>query len=185
MPSSSDVEPRRFWTAQQSADEKATRHVAYVTMQDAEARAEIVSVLERAGWAVIPQPTGFHLLQSIADVVEGRYTWLDPMLIVIDAYARGCAGTTIAAGLRDLGIEIPIVLITTPGQRVPVTTDAALRVITSSDAPAVVQELARGHLDALDSPDLAHRPLAERLEPGERARFVVDYRGAGTVGRPA
>jgi hypothetical protein len=102
---------------------------------------------------VIPQPTGFHLLQSIADVIEGKYTWLDPMLIVIDAYAPGCAGTTIAAGLRELGIKIPIVLITRPGQQVPITTDEALRIVDSNDAVSAVADLAnaRGSLTR-DSP---------------------------------
>lgn len=129
-----------MWT---SEPRQTSRPVAYISMQDQTARTQIVSVLERAGWAVVPQPTGFHLLQSIADVIDGRYTWLDPMLIVIDAYARGCAGTTIAAGLRELGIKIPIVLITSPGQRVPITTDEALRIVESSDAVSVVEALAR------------------------------------------
>jgi hypothetical protein len=164
MPHSSNSEPRRFWTARQSKDGQATRPVAYVTMQDAGARADIVATLERLGWAVIPQPTGFHLLQSIADVVEGEYTWLEPMLIVIDAYARGCAGTTIAAGLRDLGIEIPIVLITTPGQVVPVTTDEALRIVEPSDAPAVVAELARSRPSAVGRSSLRDPTL--RTEGG-------------------
>ncbi len=142
MPHSTNSEPRRFWTAPQARQNQASRPVAYVTMQDAAARRDVISILERAGWAVIPQPTGVHLLQSIADVVEGKYTWLDPTLIVIDAFARGCSGTSIAAGLRDLGIVIPIVLVTAPGQRVPVTTDEALRIVPLTDARRVVQELA-------------------------------------------
>jgi FixJ family two-component response regulator len=144
MPHSSNSEPRRFWTARQSRTQ-AIRPVAYVTMQDAGARAEVFSILERAGWAVIPQPTGFHLLQSIADVVEGSCRWLDPMLIVIDAYARGCSGATIAAGLRELGVKIPIVLVTTAGQRVAVTTDDALSIADTSDVPGVVEKLAAAH----------------------------------------
>jgi hypothetical protein len=139
-----------MWTAD---SRQPSRRVAYVTMHDASARADIVATLERAGWVVIPQPTGFHLLQAIADVVEAKYTWLDPMLIVIDAYARGCAGTTIAAGLRELGIEIPIVLVTRPGQPVPVATDEALRIVDSSSAADVVAELARPRFGtARDSP---------------------------------
>ena len=96
---------------------------------------------------MITQPTDFHLLQSIADVIEGKFTWLDPMLIVIDAYAPGCAGTTIAAGLRELGIEIPIVLLTRPGQRVPLT-DEALRVVDTTDAATFISELATGSMCA-------------------------------------
>jgi hypothetical protein len=64
------------------------------------------------------------------------------MLIVIDAYAPGCTGTTIAAGLRELGLKIPIVLITKPGQRLPITTDEALHVVDSNDAISTVAKLA-------------------------------------------
>ncbi|HEY0481980.1 MAG TPA: hypothetical protein VGD37_30890, partial [Kofleriaceae bacterium] len=71
-------------------------------MQDAAARARITAALDRSGWTVIPQATGFHLIQSIAGLIEGHRAWLRPGLIVIDARSRGCAGTTIAAGLRDL-----------------------------------------------------------------------------------
>jgi hypothetical protein len=69
----------------------------------------------------------------MADVIEGEQTWRRPALIVIDAFARGCAGTTIALGLRDLGIAIPIVLVTAPGQPVPITsTDPMLHVVDSA-----------------------------------------------------
>jgi hypothetical protein len=138
-----------MWTV----EPKRNRPVAYVTMQDAQACAGIVENLERAGWLVIPQPTGFHLLEAIADVIEGKYTWLDPTLIVIDAFARGCTGTTIAAGLRELGIRIPIVLIAGPGQRVPMMADEALRIVESSEAASVVAELANAWRPAArDSP---------------------------------
>jgi FixJ family two-component response regulator len=136
-----------MWTVE------ARQPVAYVTMQDIGARAEIVDTLERAGWRVFQQPTGVHLLQAIADVIEGKCTWLDPTLIVIDAFARGCSGTTIAAGLRELGIKIPIVLITTPGHQVPITTDETLRIVDSRAAASAVAELANAsHPPARDSP---------------------------------
>ena len=96
------------------------RPVAYVSVQDRAARQQIVNVLERAGWAVIPQPSGFHLIQAIAGVIDGQQPWLRPGLIVVDARSRGCAGTTIAAGLRELGITIPIVLVedSVPAERI-------------------------------------------------------------------
>jgi CheY-like chemotaxis protein len=118
------------------------RPVAYVTMQDKAARAEIVTVLERSGWAVIPQPTGFHFIQSIAGVIEGHQTWLRPSLIVIDARSRGCSGVTIAAGLRELGITIPIVLVAAPGETLPVSPDETLRIVDSASAKAAVTEVA-------------------------------------------
>jgi hypothetical protein len=118
------------------------RPVAYVAMLERGARQRIVSALERASWAVIPQPTGFHLIQAIAGVIDGHQPWLRPGLIVVDARSRGCAGTTIAAGLRDLGITIPIVLIAAPGDALPVSPDQTLRIVDSDAAEGAVAELA-------------------------------------------
>jgi len=118
------------------------RPVAYVAMQDEAARQRITTVLERHGWAVIPQRSGFHLIRAIAGVIEGHQSWLRPGLIVVDARSRGCAGTTIAAGLRELGITIPIVLIAAPGETLPVSPDRTLRIVHSASAEKAVAELA-------------------------------------------
>lgn len=118
------------------------RPIAYVSLQDNAARQRIMGVLERAGWTVIPQPSGFHLIQSIAGMIEGHQPWLRPSLIVVDARSRGCAGTTIAAGLRDLGITIPIALIAAPGEDLPVSPDKTLRIVDSASAESAVFELA-------------------------------------------
>jgi CheY-like chemotaxis protein len=118
------------------------RPVAYVSIQDRAARQRIVQILERAGCAVIPQPSGFHLIQAIAGVIDGHQSWLRPGLIVVDARSRGCSGTTIAAGLRDLGITIPIVLIAAPGETLPVSPDKTLRIVDSAAAESTVAELA-------------------------------------------
>ncbi len=118
------------------------RPVAYVTLQDKAARAEIVTMLERSGWAVITQPTGFHLIQAISGVIEGHHVGLRPSLIVIDVRSRGCSGVTIAAGLRDLGVTIPIVLVAAPGDALPVSADETLRIVDAAAANTVVAELA-------------------------------------------
>lgn len=112
-------------------------------MQERAARQKIMNVLERGGWAVIPQPSGFHLIQSIAGVIDGQQAWLRPGLIVVDARSRGCAGTTIAAGLRDLGITIPIVLVAAPSESLPVSPDQTLRIVDSESAAQAVTELAK------------------------------------------
>lgn len=119
------------------------RPMAYLTMQDPAARTRIMGILERSGWAIIPQPTGFHLIQALAEVIEGQQSWLHPAMIVIDAWSRGCAGTTIAAGLRDLGITIPIVLIAAPGEALPIGPDDTLQIVDAANAERVVGELAR------------------------------------------
>jgi FixJ family two-component response regulator len=117
------------------------RPVAHVSIQDRAARQPIVDLLERAGWAVVPHATGFHLLQAIAEVIDGPAPWRQPGLIVVDARARGCAGTTIAAGLRDLGITIPIVLVAAPGEALPVSPDQTLRIVDRGAAGRTVAEL--------------------------------------------
>lgn len=87
--------------------------VVYITVRDPLCRARISDVLRRDGWTVVEQPTGFHLIQAIADVIDG-HPWRAPALIVVDARAPGCTGMTIAAGLRDLGIAIPVVVVRDP-----------------------------------------------------------------------
>ena len=118
------------------------RPVAYVSMQDAARRARVIAVLEGAGWTVVTQPSGFHVVHAIADVIEGRRAWLQPSLIVIDTHSPGCAGTTVALGLRELGIEIPIVLVGSPGETLPVSPDQMLRIVDASAADAAVAEIA-------------------------------------------
>lgn len=127
--------------------------IAYISMQDRAARSRLVAILERAGWAVIPQPTGFHLVRAIAGVIEGEQTWLRPGLIIVDAWSPGCAGTTIAAGLRDLGITIPIVLVAAPGERLPVSPDRTLRIVDAAGAAEAVEELSRARSVVLDAVD--------------------------------
>ncbi|HEX3758855.1 MAG TPA: hypothetical protein VHW23_09125 [Kofleriaceae bacterium] len=131
------------------------RPVAYLTVQDEATRAQISSALDRMGWAVIAQPTGFHLIQAIAGVIDGHHHWLRPGLIAIDAWSRGCAGTTIAAGLRDLGISIPIVLVAAPGENLPVSSDATLRIVDAASAVQAVTELAAGRLTGPPMPAAA------------------------------
>jgi sulfur carrier protein ThiS len=152
------------------ASDPCWRRVAYVAMNDQEARHRIVSVLARAGWAVIPQPSGFHLIRAIAGVIDGHQPWLRPGLIVVDARSRGCAGTTIAAGLRELGISIPIVLVAAPGEALPVSPDHSLRIVDDASAEQTVAELATGttRLGSQDRP-VARLANAQLLAEQPRA----------------
>lgn len=119
------------------------RPIACVALHDATARSRVHRILDQSGWTVLDQPTGFHVLQAIAGVIEGDHGWMRPGLIIIDAFSRGCAGTTIAAGLRELGIAIPIVLVTKPRQPLPlVPGDHALRIAQLDDVERIVAEIA-------------------------------------------
>lgn len=94
------------------------RPVVYITVRDPVCRTQVADALHGQGWTVIEQPTGFHLIQAIADVIEGHEPWRTPGLIVVDAIAPGCAGTTIAEGLRELGVAIPTVVVRDPAAAV-------------------------------------------------------------------
>jgi FixJ family two-component response regulator len=87
------------------------RPIAHVTIHDPACRTAVVDMLHRRGWAVVEQPTGLHLIHAISGIILGDDPWLQPGLIVADAAARGCSGESIAHGLRDLGVHIPVVVI--------------------------------------------------------------------------
>ena len=56
------------------------RTLAYVSLRDDAVRARVVATLDAAGWTVIEQPTGYHVLCSMAEVIEGAQTWRRPAL---------------------------------------------------------------------------------------------------------
>lgn len=87
------------------------RPVAYVSVDDEACRARLAGSLQRLGWTVNEQPSGFHVLAAIADLVDGPGGPATVGLIVVDEISRGCSGATLARGLRDLGRSVPIVLV--------------------------------------------------------------------------
>jgi hypothetical protein len=119
-----------------------TKRVAHLAVHDGECRARIRDVLARQDWDVVEHPTGFHLLQAIADLIDG-YPAEMPGLLVLDSRAHGCSGITIAVGLRELGVTIPLVLITRPGDPLPVSDELAFRVAGPTHVVADVAEVVR------------------------------------------
>jgi FixJ family two-component response regulator len=115
-------------------------NTAYIAIENPTERARIGDALHRRGWTVIEHATGFHLLSELADVIEGK-TERVPGLLVVDAITRGCSGLTIAAGLRDLGVPIPLVVIARPGMHLQETDHGGVRVVTSENALRVIDEI--------------------------------------------
>lgn len=112
------------------------RPSAFTAIADRSRAKRIVDALHRQGFLVHEHPTGFHLVSALADLIEGRATPC-PQLIVADVRSAGCSGATIANGLRDLGIEIPVILI---GDADPAP---SVFVVDDSTAITRVPELAR------------------------------------------
>jgi FixJ family two-component response regulator len=119
------------------------RPVVYVAVDDRACRAAIVDALHRQGWEAIEYPTGYHLIEATADLIDGRQPVVRPGLIVVDAMSRGCSGMTIAAGLRDLDVRIPVVIVARPGDAIVDSDDPMIRVVHASHAASAVAELAR------------------------------------------
>lgn len=118
------------------------RPVAYVAVRDPARRAEIADALHRQGWAAVEQPSGFHLLRSISEIIEGHRSWVRPGMIVVDAWSHGCSGVSIAAGLRELGVAIPIVLVKQPDDPIPLSPDGAVHIVDATDARTAIAAVA-------------------------------------------
>ena len=114
---------------------------ALVALADAVCRARVTRVLGERGWQVEPHPSGFHLVVALERLVAGEATVPWPSLIVVDAISAGCLGITLAAGLRELEVPVPIVLVDANGHAAE---DQARRIYTATPAiaPAVVAALA-------------------------------------------
>lgn len=147
------------------------RPVAYVALHDAATRRRLSEALRGDGWVVIDLPSGYHLVEDMADVLLGEHACLRPPdLVVVEAASPGCCGITIARGMRDLGWSVPVVLLRSSGPTDPPEpdpVDAALAVLPIDVAPDELVEVAR-----------RRRPLAS---PPAAARPVP----AGAVGAPA
>lgn len=118
----------------------SNRQLAYVALDDAREREAVILILTRAGWNTIATPSGFHVLHAIADVIEGASA-REPELIVIDAFARGCAGTTIARGLRELGIATRIVVVAPRMHEIELGSDPRTHVVAAGSTARTVAAL--------------------------------------------
>jgi DNA-binding NtrC family response regulator len=94
-----------------------------VAVRDRDCRSHVTKALRRLGWTVIEHASGFHVVRALSDVIIGNAIGPMPDLIVVDAISAGCSGVTIAAGFRDLGLAIPIILIA-PAEASEVPADA-------------------------------------------------------------
>jgi FixJ family two-component response regulator len=119
------------------------RPIAHVSVEDAACRAAIVDTLHRRGWSVVEQPTGLHLIHAISGLILGDKPWLRPGLIVADAAARGCSGLSIAAGLRDLGSRIPVVVVARAADELATRRAGPLTIVEPEHAARTIALLTR------------------------------------------
>ncbi len=82
-----------------------------VAVRDRDCRTSITRSLRRLGWTVNEHASGFHIVRALSELIIGDAVSRRPDLIVVDAISPGCSGVTIAAGFRDLGLAIPVIVI--------------------------------------------------------------------------
>jgi CheY-like chemotaxis protein len=110
--------------------------VAFVAIQDDERRREVADALRKDGWAVVDSKTGYHLVESLSGFILGDRPWIHPHLVVVDVHSPGCSGITISQGLRDLGWNTPVILLSRQGIT-PIHNfdEEQTRIILDSNAP--------------------------------------------------
>jgi hypothetical protein len=145
------------------------RPIVYIAVEDSVCQAAIVDALHRQGAAVLEFRTGFHLLGALADLIDGAGPSLRPGLVIVDAVLRGCSGMTIAAGLRDLELQIPVVVVATPGEPM-LDFDGPIQVVSSTRAASAIAEIARtlSPAHALDEAGLPEHVVAAPRSEGSR-----------------
>jgi FixJ family two-component response regulator len=119
-------------------NEPRWRRFAYVSVADANCRRSIVQTLIERGWCVETRSTVFHVLDDLCDVIIGKADRVGPGLIAMDLHARGCSGISVARGLRDLGVDIPVVLVAEHPQA---EADDALLVVSKTEAAKTIARL--------------------------------------------
>ena len=107
-----------------------------VAVRDRDCRTSITRSLRRLGWRVNEHASGFHIVQALSDVIIGDAVSPHPDLVVVDAISPGCSGVTIAAGFRDLGLGIPVIVIG-PREVSAVAADAHAHSVILVDPAAV------------------------------------------------
>jgi CheY-like chemotaxis protein len=123
--------------------------LALVAVRDHDRRESITRSLWQRGWTVLELASGIQIVQALADVIIGNPGAPLPDLVVVDSISAGCSGVTIAAGLRELQLDIRVVLIA-PSKSSELTPAAYAGSVILRDAVAasvaltVIAKLLRG-----------------------------------------
>jgi CheY-like chemotaxis protein len=158
------------------------RPLAHVAVRDGGLRSSITVALREQGWAVVESPSGYHLLQNIAEPLFANELWCRPQLVVVDAFSPGCSGLTIAQGLRDIGWAVPVVLIVYSSEhktRVASDPDNWVFVTDRDVALHTVMEVARHRLRrGVNSQPPAGGP-DEHIEQQREEQKLLNHLSAG------
>lgn len=125
----------------------STAPTCYTVIRDATTRRKISDSLAALGWSVVQPPTALDLLHELSGCILGDRPPRPVDLVVVEEAAPGCRGSTIARGLRELGISVPVALIATAPPPVipPEDPEQRVFVLEPEVAPWGVAAIARHH----------------------------------------
>jgi hypothetical protein len=127
---------------------RMTAPVSYIAIRDAALRARVASELATLGWHVVERPSGFHLVEELADVILERAPKPQVGLVVVEEPSPGCRGSSLALGLRELGIDVPITVVARRELAPAEIRDRGIVVVDPEHAPEVIPAIARQHAHA-------------------------------------
>lgn len=117
----------------------------YTAIRDESLRAELARSLARLGWRVVDRQTAFHLVEELADVILEQAPAPPIGMVVVDEPSPGCRGSSLARGLRDLGIEVPVTVVAPPEVAPPEAPEERIYVVEPRLAALAVPTIARHH----------------------------------------
>ncbi|HEU4726730.1 MAG TPA: hypothetical protein VFT22_02545 [Kofleriaceae bacterium] len=118
----------------------------YTAIRDEAIRTELASSLSKLGWRVVERQTGFHLVEALADVILEQAPRPAIGMVVVDERSPGCRGSSIARGLRELGIEVPVTVIAQRELAPAIAPDERIYVVEPEAAATTIPSIARDHL---------------------------------------
>jgi hypothetical protein len=118
----------------------------YTAIRDEVIRAQLATSLSKLGWRVVDRQTGFHLVEALADVILEQAPKPAIGMVVVDERSPGCRGSSIARGLRELGIEVPVTVIAHPDLALAAAPDERIYVVEPDAAATAIPSIARDHL---------------------------------------
>ena len=85
-----------------------------VAIADEQRRSNVNAAVSNLDCEVVTVADGYHLIQLIADAILDDTERPRPTLIIADSILPGCTGLSVLAGIRELGWNTPVVLLTGP-----------------------------------------------------------------------
>jgi len=128
------------------------KYCILVADDDQDMREEISRVLGRDNFQIIEMDSGDRLLRYLRGCVVSDGRVRIPDVIVSDIRMPGCSGLDVLRALRDMSVDIPVILMTAFGDAVTHQEAKQLGAMATFDKPFDANDLRVAVLSACSSP---------------------------------